>query len=89
MRLSSPDKLASAGIQPMVGATYETDFGDGTASETNGLPRYGQNAPPVRTAGPLALLASNPEGYANLIKLASQAFLLPDPTEPTRQARRP
>jgi DNA polymerase-3 subunit alpha len=81
--LEFSEKLASAGIQPIVGATYETDFGDVAQSETNALQRHGQNAPPVRTAGPLALLASNPEGYANLIKLASQAFLLPDPTEPT------
>ncbi len=37
----------------------------------------------MRPAGALALLASTPAGYANLIKLASQAFLLPDPAEPT------
>ncbi|MGE0024324.1 MAG: DNA polymerase III subunit alpha, partial [Hyphomicrobium sp.] len=80
--LEFSEKLASAGIQPIVGATYDTDFGDGAASEANTPQRLGQNAPPVRPAGPLALLASSPEGYANLIKLASQAFLLPDPVEP-------
>ncbi len=80
--LEFSDKLSGAGIQPIVGATYDTDFGDG-AADASGLPRLGQNAPPVRPAGPLALLAASAEGYANLIKLASQAFLLPDPAEPT------
>jgi len=79
--LEFSDKLSGAGIQPIVGATYDTDFGD--AADASALPRLGQNAPPVRPAGALALLASNADGYANLIKLGSQAFLLPDPTEPT------
>jgi DNA polymerase-3 subunit alpha len=82
--LEFSEKLSSSGIQPIVGGCYDTDFGDGTAS--NGpaaLMRVGQNEPPVRPAGPLAFLASSPEGYANLIKLGSQAFLLPDPADPT------
>jgi len=81
--LEFSEKLASAGIQPIVGAALATDFADASASEHPGLSRHGQNAPPVRPAGPLALYASDPTGYANLIKLASQAFLLPEPTDPT------
>ncbi|WP_072396941.1 DNA polymerase III subunit alpha [Hyphomicrobium sp. CS1GBMeth3] len=82
--LEFSDKLAGAGIQPIVGGTYDTDFGDGApASGPAALMRAGQNEPPVRPAGPLALLASNEKGYANLIKLGSQAFLLPDPADPT------
>jgi DNA polymerase-3 subunit alpha len=82
--LEFSEKLAGAGIQPIVGGAFDTDFADGAAaSEPNGAPRLGQNASPVRPAGPLALLASSAAGYANLIKLASQAFLLPDPAEPT------
>src|SRR5690606_11852369 len=72
-----------AGIQPIVGGAFATDFADAATTEPNGMPRLGQNAAPVRPAGALALLASNADGYANLIKLASQAFLLPDPAEPT------
>jgi DNA polymerase-3 subunit alpha len=82
--LEFSEKLSGAGIQPIVGATYDIDFGDGAAPTGPGaLMRPGQNAQPVRPAGPLALLAATPEGYANLIKLGSQAFLLPDPAEPT------
>ncbi len=40
-------------------------------------------SPPCASPGQSRLIASNADGYANLIKLASQAFLLPDPTEPT------
>ncbi|MCC7252301.1 DNA polymerase III subunit alpha [Hyphomicrobium sp.] len=82
--LEFSEKLAGAGIQPIVGGVFATDFADGAAaSEPNGSARHGQNAQPVRPAGALALLASSAAGYANLIKLASQAFLLPDPAEPT------
>ena len=82
--LEFSDKLSSAGIQPIAGGAYDTDFGDGTpAGGAAALMRVGQNEPPVRPAGPLALFASNADGYANLIKLASQAFLLPDPVDPT------
>ena len=82
--LEFSDKLSGSGIQPIVGGAYDTDFGDGTAGGgPAALMRAGQNEPPVRPAGALALFASNADGYANLIKLGSQAFLLPDPTDPT------
>ena len=79
--LEFSEKLSGAGIQPICGAPYEIDFRDSVAP-ANALMRPGQNEPAVRLAGPVALLAANPDGYANLIKLASQAFLLPDPAEP-------
>lgn len=81
--LEFSEKLAGAGIQPIVGGAYDTDFADNVASDLPGVPRPGQNTSQARPAGSLALIASNAAGYANLIKLASQAFLLPDPTEPT------
>jgi DNA polymerase-3 subunit alpha len=81
--LEFSDKLSGAGIQPIAGATYEVDFGDGASSDASSLHRLGQNASAVRPAGPLAILAASEQGYANLIKLGSQAFLLPDPVEPT------
>ena len=80
--LEFSEKLSGAGIQPIAGATFEIDFHD-AAAPANALLNRAPNEPLVRTAGPLALLAANATGYANLIKLASQAFLLPDPTEPT------
>jgi DNA polymerase-3 subunit alpha len=81
--LEFSDKLSASGIQPITGATFATDFADATPSDAAAALRHGQNAPPVRPAGALALYASSEKGYANLIKLASQAFLLPDPVEPT------
>jgi DNA polymerase-3 subunit alpha len=82
--LEFSEKLAGAGIQPIVGMTVATDFRDVEGSGgTNGALRTGQNQPPVHPAGPVALLAASPAGYANLIKLASQAFLLPESTDPT------
>src|SRR5690606_31551938 len=50
--LEFSEKLAGAGIQPIVGGAFDTDFADGAAaSEPNGAPRLGQNASPVRPAG--------------------------------------
>ena len=48
--LEFSDKLASAGIQPIVGATYATDFSDGPPADAAAAFRHGQNAPPVRPA---------------------------------------
>jgi len=79
--LEFSEKLLGSGVQPIVGASLETDFGDGTPSGPAAF-RVGQNEPPVRPAGPIALLAANEAGYANLIKLASQAFLNTEPTDP-------
>src|SRR5690606_18818426 len=78
--LEFSEKLAGAGIQPIVGCALATDFSD--SADTAGHARLGQNAPPVKLAGALAVFAADEAGYANLIKLASQAFLGPDPAEP-------
>ncbi len=79
--LEFSDKLAAAGIQPIVGCTLATDFLD--AKQGDGLPRTGRNEPISRPAGALALFASNDAGYANLMKLASRAFLDTVDPEPT------
>jgi DNA polymerase-3 subunit alpha len=80
--LEFSEKLSGAGIQPIAGMTLDIDFRDGTAP-TSALQRPGQNDAPVRPAGPVALYAANADGYANLIKLASRAFLATEPTDPT------
>lgn len=79
--LEFSEKLLSSGVQPIVGAALDTDFGDGAHTGSTVL-RIGQNEPPVRPAGHIALLASNEQGYANLIKLGSRAFLATEPTDP-------
>ena len=75
--LEFSDKLAEAGIQPIIGCTLQVDFGD--RPQANGLQRAGANQPRSQPAGTLALLASNDRGWQNLMKLASCAFF--DPAE--------
>jgi DNA polymerase III subunit alpha len=64
--LEFSDKLAGAGIQPIVGCALAVDFAD---QET--APRSGQPLPLPR----LVLIAAREEGYRNLMRLTSRAFL--------------
>src|SRR5215471_16892698 len=64
--LEFSDKLASAGIQPIVGCALAVDFADHEAA-----PRSGQPLPLPR----LVLIAAREEGYRNLMRLTSRAFL--------------
>src|SRR5437588_4412254 len=64
--LEFSDKLSNAGIQPIIGCALSIDFADQEAPRHPGhalkLPR-------------LVLLAAREEGYRNLMRLTSQAFL--------------
>lgn len=75
--LEFSDKLADAGVQPIIGCTLQVDFGD--RPQANALQRGGANQPRSQPAGTLALLASNERGWQNLMKLTSSAFF--DPAE--------
>ena len=78
--LEFSDKLAGAGIQPIVGITLQIDFRD--LKIDSQLARLGQAAAPAKPAGAIALLAMNEDGYANLMKLTSMAFMkTPDAEE--------
>ena len=70
--LEFSEKLAGAGIQPICGITLAVDTGD---------ERPGRSGLPPRRPG-LVLLAATPDGYANLMRLASRAYLGPAPGEP-------
>ncbi|MFZ4534025.1 MAG: PHP domain-containing protein, partial [Alsobacter sp.] len=70
--LEFSEKMAGAGVQPICGITLAVDTGDERPSRS-GLP--------PRRPG-LVLLAATPEGYANLMQLASRAYLGPAPGEP-------
>ncbi len=63
--LEFSDKLASAGIQPIVGCALSVDFGD---QETR-YPGVSLKLPRV------VLLATHEDGYRNLMELTSKAFL--------------
>ena len=69
--LEFSEKLAKEGIQPIIGLQISTDFGDGGG--------FGQRAE-LAGAGRanLVLLAQDAEGYANLMWIASRAWLEPD-----------
>jgi DNA polymerase III subunit alpha len=65
--LEFSEKMAAVGIQPIIGATLAIDFGD-----HDGNQRGGQ----AMIAHPrIVLLAARAEGYRNLMRLASRAFL--------------
>ena len=63
--LEFSDKLSGYGIQPIVGCAIAVDFGDQEA------PRHGHNIHHPR----VVLLAAREEGYRNLMRLTSRAFL--------------
>ncbi len=65
--LEFSEKLASSGLQPIVGCALALDFGDESRD-----PRQQGKA---RALPRIVLLAATEEGYRNLIQLNSQAFL--------------
>jgi DNA polymerase-3 subunit alpha len=75
--LEFSDKMAGAGIQPIIGCALAIDFGDqdhgarpaGMVHMTRDLPR-------------IVLLAAREEGYRNLMRLNSRAFLGHPSNEP-------
>jgi DNA polymerase-3 subunit alpha len=78
--LEFSDKLAVAGVQPIVGCTLQVDFGDRRSG--NPLLRPSSNEPQSLPAGAIALLAADERGYQNLMKLASRAYFDPKDNEP-------
>ena len=73
--LEFSEKLAKDGIQPIVGIHVAVDFGDGASLAG----RFDVNR---AGRGSLVLLAQSEEGYANLMRIGTQAFLDPEPGDP-------
>ncbi len=74
--LEFSDKIASAGIQPIVGCALAIDFGD----TENGA----RNASVAQDRHRIVLLAAREAGYRSLMQLSSRAFLDTPPNEPPR-----
>src|ERR1700690_4680216 len=74
--LEFSEKMASAGIQPIVGCALAVDFGDTDHGARNA------NAPAPRER--VVLLAAREAGYRSLMRLSSRAFLDTPPNEPPR-----
>jgi DNA polymerase III subunit alpha len=73
--LEFSDKLAEAGIQPIIGVALNLDFEERS-------PDQGERAATRVTGdGPIALFAMSEAGYANLMKLVSRAHLEAADTE--------
>src|SRR5215470_43680 len=71
--LEFSDKLAAAGVQPIVGSIIEVEFQEREAAPR---PLPSPSAPLRRRfGGPIALLAANERGYQNLMQLSSRAYL--------------
>jgi DNA polymerase III subunit alpha len=71
--LEFSEKLAGVGIQPILGCALAVDFADHEAA-----PRSGAPLPLPR----LVLIAARAEGYRNLMRLTSRAFLDAPPGAP-------
>jgi len=72
--LEFSEKLASSGIQPIVGCCFSIDFGD--------QPRDPRNPVHNRALPRVVLLAAREDGYRRLMKLSSRAFLESPANEP-------
>src|SRR5882672_5998393 len=72
--LEFSDKMAGAGIQPIVGCALALDFADLEAN-----PRAGTGPMPERPR--IVLLAARESGYRSLMRLNSRAFLETPPNE--------
>ncbi|MGE3993388.1 DNA polymerase III subunit alpha [Pseudorhodoplanes sp.] len=72
--LEFSEKLASSGIQPIIGCCLSFDFGD--------EPRDPRSPGHHRTLPRIVLLATQEHGYRRLMKLSSRAFLESPANEP-------
>ncbi|WP_395667001.1 DNA polymerase III subunit alpha [Methylocella sp.] len=70
--LEFSEKLAKEGIQPIVGAELTVDFGDGALMSARGEETGAGRAR-------IVLLSATEEGYLNLMRLVSFAWLDPEP----------
>jgi DNA polymerase III subunit alpha len=70
--LEFSEKMAGAGIQPIIGSALRVDFGD----HDNRGAAFGEDWPR------LVLLAAREDGYRNLMRLCSRAYLETAQTEP-------
>jgi DNA polymerase III subunit alpha len=74
--LEFSEKLASSGIQPIIGCALAIDFGD----TDNGA----RNSNALLDRSRIVLLATSDTGYRGLMRLSSRAFMDSPPNEPPR-----
>src|SRR5262249_40852216 len=74
--LEFSDKIASSGIQPIVGCALALDFADTGDGVRNGAAAHERQR--------IVLLAARESGYRSLMRLSSRAFMDTPPNEPPR-----
>ena len=74
--LEFSEKMAEAGIQPIVGCQVAVDFGDSPEAERPGVAR-------LRRFSDLVLIAATEAGYWNLVRLVSASFMDTPPGDRT------
>ena len=79
--LEFSEKVAEAGVQPICGCTIDVDFDDVREIALTAM-RAGSNEPRAKSAGRIALLAMNADGYANLLRLSKTLYFDPAADEP-------
>jgi DNA polymerase-3 subunit alpha len=67
--LEFSEALAGVGVQPIIGMTMSLTF-----QSERGSTALGNGAEPNRADGRIALLAKNAQGYANLMRLSTEAY---------------
>jgi len=75
--LEYSEKMVDAGIQPIIGCTLSVYLG----GDDNQLSPHTNMHGGKELAGTIVLLAQNEQGYTNLLKLSSSAFLDVDATD--------
>ena len=65
--LEFSEKMAEAGVQPIVGCQLAVDFGDSPEADRPGTAR-------LKRFADLVLIAATEEGYWNLVRLVSSSF---------------
>ena len=74
--------LAAAGVQPIIGCALRVDFADIATGNVHRNGDVESSSLSEASSGYIVLLAKNETGYANLLRLSSNAFLdHPDATE--------
>jgi DNA polymerase III subunit alpha len=75
--LEFSNKLWESGVQPIIGVSTDIDFGDHRDVRDIRLSRPGSNEQRAQSAGRVALLAMNADGYANLMRLSKCLYFEP------------
>ncbi len=73
--LEFSQKAAKAGLQPIMACKLEVDLGQAVATDSTELKKQGSSQEAMRQLPTMVFIASTEQGYANLTKLVSLAYM--------------